>query len=171
MGLNPTRDETSDDYRDLNAIGVEGATVVQTPDDMTSSGNGHGVKVIPDTMDDAITADVIVSQKGDAHIPEQNSRVIIAYRPSEQPVVLGQRYSVDDSIPDVQPGERVVSHPTSDATIRYTTDGAIKITGDSDVVINDGNKQAVTNVEASGTNEHGGITGITVTRSSSVYLP
>ena len=171
MGLNPNSSDSDGDYRDLNAIGVEGATVIETPSDTTSTGNGHSISVVPDTLSEPITADVAVSQSGDAHLPKPNTRVIIAYRPSEQPIVLGTRYTIDETVPDVAPGERVIGHPDSDGFIRFTADGTIEISGDADVVINGGNKQAITDVQASGTNAEGGITGLDITRSDSVYLP
>jgi len=169
MGLNPNNSETTDDYRDLNAIGVEGATVVETPE--PTGEQPHAVRVVPDTFSEAMEADVLVGALGDGYLPKPDTRVIIAYRPSEQPVVINTRYGQDDDSPTLSPGERVISHQASDATVRFHPDGTLGIDADTDVVINNGTKQAVTDVEASGTNADGGITGLDITRSPNVYLP
>ena len=197
MGLNPARDdEEQNEYRDLNAIGVEGATVIERPS-VTNGEQPHAVRVVPDTLDESIVADVAVPATGDAFLPEPNSRVTIAYRPSEEPIVLNERYQDGDSPPTVSPGERVIGHPasesilrlkpdggiviigetevtvtnTTDAVVQIEDDGTISVAGDTDVVINDGDTRAVTDVSPSGRNNEGGITGIEITRSPNVYLP
>jgi len=179
MGLNPNESTTTDEYRDLNAIGVEGATVVETPD--PTDDQPHAVRVVPDTFSEAVAADVLVDALGDGYLPKPDTRVIIAYRPSEQPVVINTRYTASDDNPTVKAGERVISHHASDATVRFAPDGTLHVEGDGDVeistgdtgnvVIDGGGVRAVTDVTASGTNDNGGITGLDITRSSSVYLP
>jgi hypothetical protein len=181
MGLNPTLQEQETKWKDNSTIGVEGAEVTRTQAHTQGDEVGHSVYVKPDTLDRDILADVATTQTGDVCIPEAGSRVIIGYRVNERPIVLGQRYQIDDTIPDFEPGERVIGHPLSDSHIRLAKDGSITIKGDGgntielasdgSVTINGGSTKAIKNVEAGGTNSEGGITSLDITRSSDVYIP
>jgi len=78
---------------------------------------------------------IVVSHTGDVEIPTEGSRVLIAYRPNERAVVIGQRYQKGDSVPPYKPGERVIGHPTTDSTIRMNEDGSVTITNDAESTI------------------------------------
>jgi len=172
MGLNPSSNNTDgEQWKDANTIGAEGAVVTRATSHTAGDSVSHEVYVQPDTMETDVLADVGINQTGDVQIPTEGSRVMIAYRVTERPFVVAQRYQESDVVPDYEPGERVIGHPLSDAHVRLAADGTIHVVGDGDVVINDGNTQAITDVTAGGTNAEGGITSLDVTRSSSVYLP
>jgi len=181
MGLNPANNNETTSWKDEKRVGVEGAEVIRTSSHSKGDNVGHVVYVKPDLLDRTLPADVAVTQTGDITIPEEGSRVIIAFRPNERPVVLGQRYKQDDTIPEFEPGERVIGHPLSESHIRLAKDGSITIEGDGgntiklasdgSVTINDGSTQAIKDVQADGTNSNGGITSLDITRSNDVYLP
>jgi len=198
MGLNPTESGNPDDWRDETTIGLEGATVINTQTHREGDNISHEIYVRPDTMDTDVVADVGINQTGDVQIPQEGSRVIIGYRANERPIVVGQRYSANETIPEFEPGERVIGHPLSDSNIRLATNGSVTVTDDDgttitldgageitlstsdgttvsiangDVVINGGTTQAVTDVTPGETNDNGGITSLSVSRSPSVYVP
>lgn len=181
MSLNPQSSDDPIQWKDKKRVGVESATVVRTKEHKDGDTVGHVCYVQPNTLDQTIPADVVVSHTGDVEIPTEGSRVLIAYRPNERAVVIGQRYQKSDTVPPYKPGERVVGHPATDSTIRLRNDGTIVMTGDSgntvtlksngDIVINGGSTQAITDVTAKDTNSNDGITELEITRSPSVYLP
>jgi hypothetical protein len=181
MGLNPANNSDGTTWKDEKRVGVEGAEVIRTSSHTQGDNVGHVVYVKPDLLDRTLPADVAVTQTGDVTIPEEGSRVIIAFRPNERPIVLGQRYKQDETIPDFEPGERVIGHPLSESHIRLAKDGSITVKGDEgntielasdgSVTINGGSTKAIKNVEAGGTNSDGGITSLNITRSDDVYIP
>jgi len=180
MALNPANNDTNTAWKDETTIGAEGAVVRRTSSHTTGDDVGHTVFVQPDTMEQTIAADVGVAQTGDIQIPTEGSRVLIAYRVNERPTVLCQRYTPEDTLPDFEPGERVVGHPLSDSHIRLSKDGTVTIKGDGgntielasdgSVTINGGSNNPVTDVSTS-TDGDGHVTSISLTRSSNVYLP
>ena len=170
MGMNAKGQQTSE-WRDVNAVGIETARVERSPTRSDSNDNQHVVYIKNATLEQSTKADVGVTQTGDVQIPEEGSRVVIAYRPNERPIVLNQLYTANDSLPNFEPGERIVSHPLSDGYVKLSKDGTIEVNADSDVVINGGSTKAVTDVTIDSTNSEGGATSLKVHRSSSVYLP
>ncbi len=180
MGLNPTIREQDTTWKDNNTIGVEGAEVTRTQTHTQGDDVGHAVYVKPDTLDRDVLADVATAQTGDVYIPEEGSRVIIGYRVNERPIVLGQRYQIDDTIPEFEPGERVIGHPLSNSHIRLAKDGSITVKGDGgntielasdgSVTINGGSANPVTDVTTS-TDADGHVTSISLTKSSNIYIP
>jgi len=171
MGLNPSRDSNTTDWKDNNAIGLEGAVVKRTNSHTEGDTVKHVVYVLPDTMDKTVPADVGINQTGDVQIPNEGSRVMIGYRPNERPFVLAQRYKKSDTIPDFEPGERIIGHPLSDSYVKLAADGSVKVFADNNVVINDGQTKAITDVSAASTNSDGGITSLNIERSDSVFIP
>jgi len=181
MGLNPANDASGTEWKEENTIGVESAEVKRVQSHTDSDDVKHTAFVQPDTLERTIPADVGVDHVGDVHIPTEGSRVIIAYRTNERPVVLRQRYTKEDKLPEFEPGERVIGHPLSESHIRLAKDGSITIEGDGgntiklasdgSVTINGGSTQAIKDVQADGTNSNGGITSLDITRSNDVYLP
>lgn len=169
--MNPYADNDRD-WSGGEIVGLEGATVITAPDHSSGDNVNHAIEVKPYTFDEPTPADVRVDQRGDVLIPTEGSRVIIGYRVNGRPLVLGSRYSSDDTIPDYQAGERVIGHPLTNSHVRLAADGTIHVEGDGgntvelqpngDVVINGGATLPVTDVDF--TNE-------TVTRADGVYLP
>lgn len=153
-----------------NIVGLETARVVTAPSHEDGDGGCHAVEVTPEMMDESVIADVRVGQVGDVAIPSEGSKVIIGYRVNGRPIVLGQRYSENDDIPDYESGERVIGHPLSDARVRLASDGTVHVEGDGEVVVNGGSARPVTDVSAS-TDSDGNVTDISLTRADGVYLP
>ena len=176
MALNAKGQQTTE-WRDVNAIGIETARVERSPirddtdDDSENDDNEHVVYIKNSTLDQSTKADVGVTHNGDIQIPKEGSRVVIAYRPSERPIVLNQVYQPNEDLPNFVPGERIITHPLSDSTVHFKPDGTIAIDGDTDIVINGGSTKPVTDVTISSTNSEGGATSLNVDRSSNVYLP
>jgi len=135
MSLNPQSSDDPIQWKDKKRVGVESATVVRTKEHKKDDAVGHVCYVQPNTLDQTIPADVVVSQTGDVEIPTEGSRVLIAYRPNERAVVIGQRYQNGDTVPPYKPGERVIGHPATDSTIRMNEDGSVTITNDAESTI------------------------------------
>jgi len=181
MSLNPSSSDDNREWKDDSAIGLEGAEVTRSPSHTQGDNKSHAVYVLPDTMEQDLLADVAVGLTGDTQIPQEGSRVVIGYRVNERPLVLGQRYRESDSVPDFEPGERVIGHPLSGSYIKLAKDGSVTVKGNNgnkirlqkngNVVINGGSTQAITDVTIASTNEYGGATSLAITRSPSVYLP
>lgn len=135
MSLNPQSSDDPIQWKDKKRVGVESATVVRTKEHKEGDTVGHICYVKPNTLDQTIPADVVVSQTGDVEIPTEGSRVLIAYRPNERAVVIGQRYQKSDTVPPYKPGERVIGHPETNSTIRLNNDGSVTITNDAESTI------------------------------------
>ena len=95
---------------------------------------GHHIEVTPDLYQSThVTAEVLVTQRGDTYIPEEGERVFATRRTNGQPVVVGSRYGQEDDIPEFKPGERRIGHPPSDSHIRLKPDGTVRVAGDGPV--------------------------------------
>lgn len=178
MTLNPqSTDSDTDSQSDI--IGLEGGIVTIAKTHNGDDGVGHHVEVNPDTIDSAITAEVKADQIGDVAIPTEGDRVIIGYRITGRPIILGSRYSISDTVPNYEPGERVIGHPLSDAHIRLTSDGTVRMTddhgntietkSDGSVVINDGSNKVVTDIET--TTSDGYVTSVSTITSDDIFVP
>jgi hypothetical protein len=180
MGLNPANNDRGTAWKDHNAIGVESAEVIRTQSHTQGDNVSHVVYVKPSTINETIPADVNANQVGDVQIPTEGSRVTIAYRPNERPLVVGQRYKDDNTVPEFEPGERVIGHPLSEAHIRLAEDGSITIKGDGgntvelasdgSVTVNEGSKNPITEITTTSDSD-GHITSITLTRSPNIFIP
>lgn len=153
MGLNPSQSESSREWKDSSSIGLEGAEVTRSPSHTEGDNKSHAVYVKPDTMERELLADVAVGLNGDTQIPTEQSRVVIGYRVNERPLVLGERYKQDDSVPDFEPGERVVGHPLTESYIKLSKNGSVTI---------EGNGGGMTEFTPTGGITHTGTTGNTV---------
>jgi len=132
MSLNPSSSDDNREWKDKSAIGLEGAEVTRSPSHTQGDNKSHAVYVLPDTMEQDLLADVAVGLTGDTQIPQEGSRVVIGYRVNERPLVLGQRYRESDSVPDFDPGERVIGHPLSGSYIKLAKDGSVTTISDAD---------------------------------------
>jgi len=122
----------------------------------------------------------MVPQKGDVTIPDEGDDILVGARPDERLVMLGSRYTLEDSIPEYKPGERRIGHPITDSHIELQTDGTVHIENDTgttvelqpdgSVVIDSGTNTPITDIQTQ-TDAEGHVTDVSVTRSSSVYLP
>ncbi len=178
MGLNPTTETTSERFNDI--IGLAEATVTDTETHTQGDGNGHYVLVEGDMFEGQEYAEVLATQKGDTNVPTQGDGVIVGYRRNGEAIILGVRYSFDETVPDFVPGERRISAAETDSNVTIAPDGTITLTAhgttveidtNGDVIIDGGSTQAITDVSAANTNDNGGITSLNITRSPTVYLP
>jgi len=138
------------------------------------------IEITNDDIQEPEPAEVVVPQNGDVCLPTEGDTVMVGYRRNGRPLVVGTQYTDSTDIPPFEEGERVIGHPTSDSTIRFTTDGTIRLThdagttveltNDGSVVIDNGNTQPVTDV-ATTTDSDGHVTGVSLTRADGVYLP
>jgi hypothetical protein len=161
---------------DLNGfVSVRTATVTSA-----QANDGHDVRVSPFATEVSVPASVRVAQTGDVLVPEEGDTVYVGYRANGEVVILGARYDPEDSVPDYQPGERVVGHPASDTRIRFHSDGSLTVEGengntvelaaDGSVIVNDGDTAPVTGVSTS-TDGDGHVTSVSVSRASDVLVP
>jgi len=132
------------------------------------------------------TVPVLTSAFGDVSLPEENTDVIVLFGERDEAIIIGSWYPADRTVrkqiepPEYEDGERVVGNG-SGSTVRIKQDGTMRLESmsgativlntDGEVIIDGGQKRAITDIEASGTNSNGGITGLDITRSPNVYLP
>lgn len=171
MTLNPNTDDETRDWIADETLALEGATVTRVRTHTSGDDVGYAVQVRPDTHEEPLIAELRADTRGDVAIPEEGDRVLVAYRLNGRPVVVGTRYTQDDSIPDFEEGERVLSHTASDAYIRFHSDGTLTVSGDGGntielqtdgaIVCNGGSTRPITDVDFANK---------TVTRASDVYL-
>jgi len=132
------------------------------------------------------TAPVLTSGFGDVSLPERDTDVIVMFGENNEKIIIGSWYPIDRiienqiAVPDYEVGDRVVGNG-SGSTVHIEDGGTMRsesvsgvtvvLNTDGEVIIDGGQKRAVTDVAASGTNSNGGITGLNITRSPNVYLP
>jgi len=124
---------------------------------------------------------------GDYYVPPEGAPVLVGYLTENDPIVVGTGIP-DVQTPNVEAGERILSHPLSTATVRFNADGSLVTVGDSgarvelaadgtvaidgssQVVVNGGSTGIVTDVEIDETNSNGGATGLKVVRDTSILI-
>jgi hypothetical protein len=132
------------------------------------------------------TVPVLASAFGDVSLPKINTDVIVLFGENGEELIIGSWYPADRisrgqiSLPNYEAGDRVVGNG-SGSTVHIEDGGTMRLESVSgvtvvlntngEVIIDGGQKRAVTDVAASGTNSNGGITGLDITRSPNVYLP
>lgn len=154
--------------------------VTSAPSHTAGDNIKHHVTVSPDFTESEFPAEVGIMAQGDVSVPTEGTPVYLAMQPDGRAIVLGERYNRDDTIPDYEAGQRRVGHPLTDSHIELQADGTVHIENDAgttvelqpdgDVVIDGGTERPVTDVSTS-TDADGHVTGITLTRSSNVYIP
>lgn len=127
---------------------------------------------------------------GDYYVPPEGTPVLVGYLGENDPIVVGTGIP-DVQTPSVEAGERVLSHPLSEATVTFNADGSLDVYGDGEVrvtnkggasvvaksngnvVINDGTQGAITDVSTSTTTDADGhVTSVSInlTRDSSILI-
>jgi len=81
-------------------------------------------------FEESMVAPVAATQAGDIYIPQEGDRVLVGYRSSGQPIVLGTHYDGEYTLPAYKPGERRIGHPASNAFIRLKQNGEVRIESD-----------------------------------------
>jgi len=154
--------------------------VTSAPSHTAGDAIQHHVEVSPDFTDRSFPAQVGLGQQGDVCVPTEGTPVYLAMQPDERAIILGERYSEDDTIPDYEAGERRIGHPLTNSHIELQGDGAVHIENDNgttvdiqpdgDVVIDGGTNNPVTNVTTT-TDSDGHVTDIQLIRSNNVFVP
>lgn len=172
---------TSDDGGELGPIrSITTGEVTSAPSHTSGDDIKHHVVVSPDFTDASFPAEVGIMAKGDVSVPTEGTPVYLAMRPDGRALILGERYQLEDTIPEYESGERRVGHPLSNSHIELQADGTVHIENDAgttvelqpdgDVVIDGGTNNPVTDVSTT-TNADGYVTDVSTTKSSTVYLP
>lgn len=170
--MNPQDQQKPREWLLSEIIALEEGRVLTVPTHTSGDSIGHAVEVATEFLDEPQIAEVGVGEVGDVCLPAEGDDVIVGYRLDGAPFVLGTRYQVGDTIPEFEPGERVIGHPASSSHIRLATDGTVTISGDGgntielapngNTIINGGGVKPITQVDF--TNE-------TVTRAADVLVP
>lgn len=112
---------------------------------------------------------VLPSVHGDYYVPPKNAPVIVSPMGRNDYAIIGAAIP-ETTTPSIDPGERVLSHPSSKSNVRFNNDGTLDIYGDATVRINGGTQGAITDVAAGSTNSNGGITSLDITRNNNILL-
>lgn len=137
-----------------------------------STGAEHSVTV----QEEGVPADrripVVPTVHGDFYVPPESAPVLVAPFGQNDYAVVGAPVPATD-IPQIEPGERIISHPLSSANVKFNKDGSIDISGDAEVRINGGEQGAITDVEAvTETDADGHVTSVSlnITREDSIKI-
>jgi hypothetical protein len=112
---------------------------------------------------------VLTQAHGDYYVPPEQMPVVVAPRGKNDYSVVASAVP-NVQTPDLDPGERIISHPLSEAKVKFNADGTLDIVGDATVRINGGDQGAITDVQAGGTNSNGGITSLDITRNPDILI-
>lgn len=175
---NPHQSSHDKSREAIDLVHFEEATVISAPSHSSGDEVKHAVTIKPAGKDVQFLAEVPVDAKGDVHIPEEGTDVLIGYRKASLPVVLSARYNVDDSIPAYDAGERRVGHSLSNANIFLDANGDITVKNDSgttvtlsgtDVILNGGTQGAITDVTTT-KDVDGHVTSISLIRNNNILI-
>jgi len=140
---------------------------VSTVPSTTTSGLYH-VEVRSLQYPDGEVALLLPTVHGDIYFPREGDDVLVRERDDNTLVVL-KAVNTDVTVPSIKVGERVITHPASDARVYFEADGTLHVDGDVDVVINDGTQRPVVDVDTT-TDGDGHVTGITLDRADNVFM-
>ena len=110
-------------------------SVTNAREHKTGDSISHHVEVQSNFFEESMIAPVIATQVGDIYIPREGDRVLIGYRSSGQPIVLGTHYAGAYSLPEYKPGERRIGHPESSAFIRLKKNGEVRVESHKNAVV------------------------------------
>jgi len=126
--MNPQDNTTTSHVQSPSALtGLEVMNVTNTREHKQGDNISHHVEIRSNFFKGSQIAPVAVSQLGDICIPQEEDRVLVGYRSSGQPIVLGTHYGEGDTLPAYKPGERRIGHPASNAYIRLQQNGEVRI--------------------------------------------
>jgi hypothetical protein len=143
-------------------IGVVNSTPTQDTD------GAHHVTVQETRVPADKAIPVIPPVHGDFYVPPEGTPVLVAYTAENDGVVIGSPVP-ETTTATVEGGERIVSHPLSDAVVRFNTDGTLDVYGDSTVRINGGDTGVIHDVETTKDGD-GHVTSITLNRRSDILI-
>lgn len=161
-------------------VSIEQADVLTVKSHQSGDNISHEVQIDSRYFEEPVIAAITVNQIGDITVPTQGDRVIVAYQIDGRPIILGTIYTSNDTLPDFEPGERIIGHPMTDSYVRLATDGTIHVEGDGgntielqpdgSIVLNGGSTQPVTDVQTT-TDVDGHVTSVSLTRADGIYVP
>jgi len=143
-------------------IGIVTSTPTQTPD------GAHHVAVQETRIPADTPLPVVPPVHGDFYVPPEGTPVLVIYTGENRGVVIGSPVPQTTS-PAVTGGERILSHPKSDANVRFNTDGTLDIYGDTTVRINGGSKGVVHDVSTT-TDAQGHVTSVSLQRRTDILI-
>ena len=122
---------------------------------------------------------VIPGVHGDYYVPPEGMPVLVAYVGENDAVAIGSPLPPTDT-ETVTAGERILSHPLSQAAVQMLADGTLRLRGadgtdltvepDGTIVVDGGTQGAVTDVSIASTNSNGGATSLSVERNEDILL-
>lgn len=136
------------------------------------SGGQHHVTVQESRVPADAELPVIPTVHGDFYIPPEGAPVTISPLGNNDYAVVGAPVPAV-STPSIDPGERILSHPLSEANIRFNKDGTLDIHGDVQVTINGGTQGAITDVSVNTTTDSDGhVTDVSlnITRNNDILI-
>lgn len=134
------------------------------------SGGAHHVFVQESAAPTDQPLPVLPTVAGDYYVPPEEAPVVVSPIDQNTYAVVGTGIPSTAEHGAIDPGERIISHPLSDANIHFHTDGSLDVNSSNEVRINNGSQGAITDVSAASTNSNGGITSLDITRSENILL-
>jgi len=113
---------------------------------------------------------VLPTVPGDYFVPPEGAPVVVSPIAKNKYAVIATSIPSTVETPEIDPGERIVSHPMSEAKVHFKNDGTLEVHGDQQVVINGGTNGAITDVTGNDTSGDGNINEINITRNNDVLL-
>jgi len=174
----PPREQATETAQAQQAYSFLDIGVVTSAPTQTENGQHH-VTVAETRVPSDQPIPVIPPVHGDYYVPPEGVPVLVAYTGRNDAIVRGAPVP-ETEYQDIEPGERVLSHPLSNATVRFRVDGGVEVVGDAgnvveldsdgSVIINGGTTRPVTDVQIASTNAEGGATSLSLTRATDVFV-
>jgi len=174
----PPREQATETAQAQQAYSFLDVGVVTSAPTQTEDGQHH-VTVAETRVPSDQPIPVVPPVHGDYYVPPEGVPVLVAYTDENDAIVRGSPVP-EVQYQDIEPGERVLSHPLSTAAVRFRADGGIEVVGDAGnaveldsdgtITINGGDTNPVTDVQIDSTNSNGGATSLSLTRATDVFL-
>jgi len=174
----PPREQATETAQAQQAYSFLDVGVVTSAPTQTEDGQHH-VTVAETRVPSDQPIPVVPPVHGDYYVPPEGVPVLVAYTDENDGIVRGAPVP-DVTYDDIEPGERVLSHPLSSAAVRFRADGGVEVVGDTGnsveldsdgtVIVNGGDTNPVTDVQIDSTNTEGGATSLSVERANDVLL-
>lgn len=129
----------------------------------------HTVSVQRNGIVVSTDAPILNPVHGDYYIPPSGAPVMTVPSSRNNHNVIAT-YTPPVPTPSLQPGERVVSHPLSTASVKFNADGSLDIQGDAKIRINGGGVGVITDIDTT-TDSDGHVTSIDLVRNDNITLP
>ena len=116
-----------------------------------------------------VEATVNVNSVGDQILPPEDTSVLL-YEADDKDVRIVAILNELSDVQSITVGERVLTHPASDARVYFDETGTLHVDGDTDVIVNGGSTRPVTDVTTT-TDGDGHVTSISLERADNFYVP